>query len=326
MRGMSRNTITVVYPALMKWVRTLDTWSTLAAQSTPKAATQAVWGGNRDAIHRWIEQGHRLMTMAQFSPNIAQELMDLVKAGCIDPTAVGTQLAHQGWEYQFYDDYGDNSDVEYVPLSESWTEAIGCAMVLTKTVLPWGNHSAAWLEEGCGLFVLGTNDALQTCTSLIDKSHEEWLYHLCSTQAGAREAVALRCLEEGSMPRWTWIFHDDLAHAPSTRFIAEVLQLLDKCTLPGSDPSEKVELLKTHAPAFHSCLAQAQNVYAALYGPVPEGLLDSLHYCENRAETVRSMFVQGQLDYPAKAGLVEVSSTSPSMEKLFCTDEPSNAF
>lgn len=296
--------------------------------STQKEANKAIWNSDRYVIADWIEHGHCLMTMGQGNLEMAQELMWLIDIGQIDPLLVAEQLQQQNWDYTCTDDYSEKDDVEYYPLQDSWDMAVGCAMVLTKKIMAASPRNREWLHQGLALFYgLGNIDnVIGKSIFFVDDSHETWLSAWCKETPWVREVVAQWALDRGDeCPRWAWLFEDGLGLAPSNDFIDTVVQEMDDKSMNEIMLNPMTALMAQHAPLFFTGITQSLQTYSGLYGGVPDDYRGHEVYCKARAETIKSMFPDAMPGYRGNAEPVEVSSTIPSMGKLFCEDEPSSA-
>ena len=324
---MQQKSITVKYPALLKWLKTLNVWYDVAKKSSTKDASFHIWNNDQQAAENWIESGHGIMLMGQCYLNVAEELMGWIENGVIDPERVATQLDFQDWDYVVQEDYADNQKLdyyEYYPLKESWDAAVGFAMVLTKKEITFCNKSRAWLAQGMDLFYVPQEVEDYTASELIDSSHEAWLRELCSRAPWVCEVVAAWVLENGiNSPMWEWCFHEHLGKEPSVNFIETVCFQIEQA-LEGS-ANAQVELLQMKAPIFFNALETIRGVYTALYGCAPQEHLAQQTYCKNRAATIQSMLTQTTVPYIENVGGLGVSLSSPSMGKLFEDDAPSNA-
>ena len=321
---MRKQSITVEYPALIKWLRTLSQWVEAAKKSNPKTATFDVWKNDRYTIADWVENGHCIMVMGQCDAEVAQELMNWIDAGVINPELVTEQLDYQNWDYVVSDDDSEE-ETDYFPLKDSWDAAIGFAMVLSKRELPFCDKSRAWLAQGLDLFYV-THEVEEgyTLIELVDESHEEWLHELCKKSAWAREVTAAWTLDNGdNSPSWPWCFDDTLGQVPSADFLDNVLFEIEQTLSGNTNP--QVGLLKAQAPNFFHALDNGRTVYAALYGSLPQEDLAQKMYCANRAEALRSMLAQAIEPYAENVLWPGGSSSSPSMGRLFAEDAPSNA-
>lgn len=326
--GMRKEKVTVEYPALIQWIRTLDAWSKIASKSTQTQANKAIWNDDRYAIADWIELGHGLMTGSQCTMEMGSELMDFVARGIIDPVLVAEQIKAQDWEYTSVDDYSEKEETEYFPLVDSWCMAMGCAMVLTKTSLPFCSQSREWLAQGMELFysLHEVVEDEQAGTPLVDQRHETWLEMLCTQEPWAREVAVQWALDNGECsPLWPWLFDDCLGKRPSCDFMDSVLQTMDSQNDAQAVENPQMVLFKEHAPLFFQAVVQGAQTYTALYGEAPTGYTGHGDYCLIRAQVVSNMFPDAMAPYTGNAEFTGESSTSPSIGKLFCTDEPSNA-
>ena len=325
---MRKEVVTVEYPALIKWLRTLDAWTQIAQTSTQKQANKVIWNNHQYSIADWIELGHGLMTMSQCTTEMSESLMHFVEHGIIDPVLVAEQLKTQGWEYVTTDDYGEKEENEYFPLEDAWCMAMGCAMVLTKTALPVCLKNREWLAQGMELFY-GLHEVVESEDErppLMDVSHEKWLQTLCMQEPLVREVAAQWALENGdSCPAWPWLFDDCLGKQPSCDFIDTVLQMLDSNNNAHTDENPQMVLFQERAPLFFQAVAQGAELYTTLYGEAPDGYTEHENYCLIRAQVVSNMFPDAMAPYTGNEEFTGASSTSPSIGKLFCTDEPSNA-
>lgn len=324
---MRKEVVTVEYPALIKWLRTLDAWTQIAQTSTQKQANKVIWNNHQYSIADWIELGHGLMTMSQCTTEMSESLMYFVEHGIIDPVLIAEQLKTQGWEYVMTDDYSEKEETEYFPLEDAWCMAMGCAMLLTRTNLPFCAQSREWLAQGLELFY-GLNEVVEDeepSTPLVDQRHEAWLEVLCTHEPWAREVTVQWALDNGACsPLWPWLFDDCLGTRPSCDFVDSVLQTMDSQNDADAFENPQLDLLKEKAPRLFTALMQGVQTYCVLYGEAPAGYQEHADYCLSRAQVVSSMFPDA-MAYVGNAELSGVSSTSPSMGKLFCADEPSNA-
>ena len=325
---MRKNSVTVEYPPLLKWLRTLSQWVELARASTPKEACRRLWNNDRFNILEWIENGHCMMVMGQCDTSVAEDIMRWIAKGIIDPKIVSMQLEYQNWEYVIKDDYDDNSETEYFALKDSWDAALGFSMILHCTELPVCDKNKDWLAQGVELFYIpDPTGADHPYSTSVNIRHEAWLRDLCLRAPWAREVVAQWMLDNPqNSPRWPWCFHEDLGTSPTLDFLENILFAIDGDNGASSDDKNiQLALLKTQAPEFYMALNNGQHLYSLLYGSMPQDYIKHEHYCNDRADTIRSMLVQTTAHQAEKLDVEARSSTSPSMGRLFGEDAPSNA-
>ena len=298
----------------------------MSRESTPKKATQALWGHLSSGAKDWIERGWGAMSITQFDLESAKSLVSWIEHGVVDPTHVADMLAAQNWDYQEYDDYGDNNtdgEGETYPLSDVWSATVGCATALSKGQFILSPHNARWLQDSLCLFELPEQEENgETCTSQVDESHEAWLKQLCKDNAWAQEPVALWVLDDATSPAWGWAFNVRAWPAPSVDFIDRILQAFDTQEDYGQSQdmavrAERMALFMHEAPSLYASLIQAHGVYGVLYGKTPQKY-SSGHgdYCQERALTVQSMHMTSYNENEGAA----VSSRSAPTGMLFAAD------
>lgn len=323
---MPKKTYTVVYPAMLQWLATLDNWSNLAQQSTAKAATQAIWDGDTLASGEWCKQGHHLLTVAQFDLRAAHTLIEYIESGFISPTIVAKQLEKQNWNYKYEDEDDENEPdyTEYCSLKELWATAMGSAMIMTKTMLSHDVNCSKWLSAGMDFFLddeLEEGELGDTLVRGVDESHTVWLRGLCRTEPWAQDVVAQWLLNNGSQsPQWPWAFDEKLGKAPTVGLLCSIFQAIaENADMIKTQPTQinpQLMALGLQAPCFLKTLLQAERVYASLCGPAPGDYLEQKQYIVIRDQTLSHLFPQAMEIYSQCTELADNSPKS-SIGQLF---------
>lgn len=316
---------------LLAWVQPLLKWGVLQETVGKEEAAAVLWPRHGDRV-AWIEKGTSMLTQCRVAGNTSHALVQLIGSGAIDAQEVERLLTLQGWEHATLGeyDYDDKDNTEYVPLTDSWKIAVGCATVLAHGRFQDCNARANWLNQGLGVFEVTPDDELEDTIASVDASHLAWIQELCSKELWARQTVAQWLVDEPSYsPPWEWVFNEELGNKPSPDFLDSILQALDERGMSQHKHhwehtlrEERLALLELQAPIFFKSVHDLHTMHLSLYGSVPEEFQANKDYCAERAQFAAGTMA---ITYAGNAESLE-ASTSPSMGRLFCDEIPSSAF